>query len=78
MADEEALAWIPGRLLVQGSVDSSFQMFLFNGPLREGLLPPKTSDAAAARHWAAIYQAPAPTSTAVHPPFLLLECTLTG
>lgn len=59
---EEALAWIPGRLFVQACMDRHFQAFLFNGPLRDGLLPPKTSDAAAARHWVAVYQVAAPFS----------------
>lgn len=60
LTDEEALAWIPGRLYVQACMDRQFQAFLLNGPLRDGLLPPKTSNAAAARHWVAIYQVGAP------------------
>lgn len=55
-ADEESLAWIPGRLMLEASRDAAFGRTLLNGPFKDGIFPAKLSDAAAAHHWVAIYQ----------------------
>jgi hypothetical protein len=56
LPDEESLAWIPGRLMLEASRDPAFGFTLLDGPLKNGIFPAKLSDAAAAHHWVAIFQ----------------------
>ena len=55
-ADEESLAWIPGRLMHDAGQEPAAMTALLAGPFRDGIFPAKLSTAAAARHWVVIYQ----------------------
>ena len=56
-ADEELVAWVPGRLLLEAARDAASMHALLDGPLRQGLFPAKLSADALARQWGAVWLA---------------------
>lgn len=56
-ADEELVAWVPGRLLLEAARDPASMHALLEGPLRQGLFPAKLSAEALARQWGAVWLA---------------------
>ena len=56
-ADEELIAWVPGRLLLEAARDVASMHALLDGPLRQGLFPLKLSADALARQWGAVWLA---------------------
>ena len=56
-ADEELVAWVPGRLLLEAARDTATMHALLEGPLRGGLFSPKLSADALARQWGAVWLA---------------------
>ena len=56
-ADEELVAWIPGRLLLEAARSPSTVHVLMDGPLRLGIFPAKVSVESQARQWAAVWLA---------------------
>ena len=59
-AEEEAVLWVPGRLLLEASRSAELAHWLTDSVLRGGLLPSRLPPAAAARQWGAIYMAAEP------------------
>jgi len=60
-SEEEAVLWVPGRLLLEASRAAELAHFLFESVLRgSGLLPAKLPATAAARQWGAIYMTAEP------------------
>ena len=56
-ADEELVAWIPGRLLLEAARNVTTVHVLLDGPLRMGIFPAKMPLGSQARQWAAVYLA---------------------
>ncbi|KAK9820961.1 hypothetical protein WJX81_007677 [Elliptochloris bilobata] len=63
-SEEEAVLWVPGRLLLEASKSAELAHFLTESVLRGGLLPARLPPAAAARQWGAIYMAAEPQERA--------------
>ena len=57
LADEELVAWLPGRLLLEAARNAAAVHSLMDGPLRAGIFPAKMSLESQARQWAAVYLA---------------------
>ena len=59
-SEEEAVLWVPGRLLLEALRSAELAHWLSDSMLRGGLLPARLPPAAAARQWGAIYMAAEP------------------
>lgn len=58
--DEELVAWVPGRLLLEAVRNVGTMHTFLEGPMRQGLFPAKLPPQALARQWGAVWLAAKP------------------